>query len=197
MCLPVCLSSTSTNHSLMTPAVSSFPDVTRQEQNLRERPIFVLTLHVRKTGKCPRVHCMAGLEFPNVTRQEQNQRGMAFFILTLHVGKTRDVHRGVGIDLFQIVLGLMCPGELSGRGESQNEAKSRRFGMDLPSSAFYEGVNPKTILNNSHEYTKRYHNSASPHRRLSPPVSSAQPSPNHSFRLCHHSLCRLVLSDTS
>ena len=50
--------------------------------------------------------------------------------------------------LFQIVLGLMCPGGLSGGGESQNEAKSRRFGMDRPCRAFYEGVNPKTILNN-------------------------------------------------
>ena len=27
------------------------------------------------------------------------------------------------------------------------------------------------------------------------PSSSAQPSPNHSFRLRHHSICRLVLSD--
>ena len=51
--------------------------------------------------------------------------------------------------LFKIVLGLMCLGRLSGWGESQNEAKSRRFGMDRPSRAFYEGVNPKTIWNNS------------------------------------------------
>ena len=50
--------------------------------------------------------------------------------------------------LSQIVLGLMCPGGLSGGDKSQNEAKSRRFGMNLPSTAFYEGVNPKTILNN-------------------------------------------------
>ena len=50
--------------------------------------------------------------------------------------------------LFQIVLGLMCPGGLCRGGESQNGAKSRRFGMDMPSRAFYEGVNPKTILNN-------------------------------------------------
>ena len=41
--------------------------------------------------------------------------------------------------LFQIVLGLMCPAGLSGGGESQNEAKSRRFGMDMPFRAFYEG----------------------------------------------------------
>ena len=60
------------------------------------------------------------------------------------------------IALFQIVLGLMCPGGLSGGGESQNEAKSRRFGMDMPSRAFYEGVNPKTILNNCPESTKRH-----------------------------------------
>ena len=51
-------------------------------------------------------------------------------------------------DLFQIVLGLMYPRGPSGGGKSQNEAKSRRFGMNLPSMAFYEGVNPKTILNN-------------------------------------------------
>ena len=73
---------------------------------------------------------------PDVTRPE-NRKG----------------HKGSGIELFQIVLGLMCPGRLSGGGKSQNGAKSRRFGMDLPSRAFYEGVNPKTILNNSHEYT--------------------------------------------
>ena len=65
-----------------------------------------------------------------------------------------------GIALFQIVLGLMCPGGLCRGGESQNGAKSRRFGMDLPSRAFYEGVNPKTILNNCHEDTKRHHNRA-------------------------------------
>ena len=53
--------------------------------------------------------------------------------------------------LFQIVLGLMCPGGLYGGSESQNEAKSRRFGMDLPSRAFYEGVNPKTIWNKGSE----------------------------------------------
>ena len=58
-------------------------------------------------------------------------------------------HRGAGIALFKIVLGLMCPGRLSGGGESQNEAKSRRFGMDMPCRAFYEGVNPKTIWNHA------------------------------------------------
>ena len=35
-----------------------------------------------------------------------------------------------------------------------------RFGMDLPSRAFYEGVNPRTILNNCPEDTKRHHNRA-------------------------------------
>ena len=63
---------------------------------------------------------------PNVIRQEN-----------------RMCHRESGIELFQIVLGLMCPGRLSGGGESQNEAKSRRFGMDMPSRAFYEGLIPK------------------------------------------------------
>ena len=51
----------------------------------------------------------------------------------------RKGHRGAGIELSKIVLGLMCPGALSGGGKSQNEAKSRRFGMNLPSRAFYEG----------------------------------------------------------
>ena len=76
---------------------------------------------------------------PDVIDQENRRR------------RNRDgkVHRGAGIALFKIVLGLMCPGGPSRRGESQNEAKSRRSGMDLPSRAFYEGVNPKTILNNS------------------------------------------------
>ena len=63
-----------------------------------------------------------GVFHPNVTRQEN-----------------REVHKGAGIALFQIVLGLMCPGGLSVGGESQNGAKSRRFGMDLPCRAFYEG----------------------------------------------------------
>ena len=48
-------------------------------------------------------------------------------------------HKGAGIALFKIVLGLMCPRRLCRGGESQNEAKSRRFGMDLPPRAFYEG----------------------------------------------------------
>ena len=48
-------------------------------------------------------------------------------------------HKGAGIALFKIVLGLMCPRGLCRGGESQNEAKSRRFGMDLPPRAFYEG----------------------------------------------------------
>ena len=52
-------------------------------------------------------------------------------------------HGGAGIALFQIVLGLICPVRLSGGGKSQNEAKSRRFGMDLPSRAFYEGWIPE------------------------------------------------------
>ena len=59
---------------------------------------------------------------PNVTRREN-----------------REVPQRVRIALFQIVLGLMCPGRLSGGGESQNGAKSRRFGIDLPCRAFYEG----------------------------------------------------------
>ena len=107
-------SSTSTNHSLLTLAISSFPNVTNRELKLRGRAIFFLTLHVRKTGIVHRYH-----------REEQNR-----------VGKC---HGGSGIALFQIVLGLMCSGGLSGGGESQNEAKSRRFGMDQPSRAFYEG----------------------------------------------------------
>ena len=44
----------------------------------------------------------------------------------------------------------MCPRGLSGGGESQNGAKSRRFGMNMPCRAFYEGVNPKTIWNNNY-----------------------------------------------
>ena len=60
----------------------------------------------------------------------------------------RKGHRGAGIELSKIVLGLMYPGGLSGGGKSQNDDFLPRFGMNLPSRAFYEGVNPKTILNN-------------------------------------------------
>ena len=123
---PACLSSTSTNHSLMTPAVSSFPDVTRPELKVRGRPFFVLTLYVRKTRKC---------------------------------------HRGSGIELFQIVLGLMCPRGLCRGGKSQNEAKSRRFGVDLPCRAFYEGVNPKTVLNNCQQRPQKGQQSPQDHRQ--------------------------------
>ena len=70
----------------------------------------------------------------------------------LHDTSTTEVP---GIELSQIVLGLICPGRLSGGGESQNEAKSRRFGIDMPCRAFYEGVNPKTIWDNCHESTGR------------------------------------------
>ena len=141
---------------------------------MRERPIFIPTLHVRKTGKCHRGAWKAGWQFPDVTRPELKVRGRPIFFLTLHVGKTGSCEtgkgsgktgsggatEGAGIALFQIVLGLMCPGGLSGGGKSQNEAKSRRFGMDMPCRAFYEGVNPKTILNNCHKSTTRHSGSS-------------------------------------
>ena len=38
--------------------------------------------------------------------------------------------------LFQIVLGLMCPGVPSGGGESQNDDFLPRFGINRPRSAF-------------------------------------------------------------
>ena len=88
--------------------------------------------------------------------------------------------------LFQIVLGLMCPGGLSGGGESQNEARSRRFGLDLPSRAFYEGVNPKTIWNNcqrrsaSDSGRRRLAGNCQtcPDRQLPRPARPAQTCPN-------------------
>ena len=42
--------STSSTHFLPTLAVRSLPDVTHQELKVRERPIFILTLNVRKIG---------------------------------------------------------------------------------------------------------------------------------------------------
>ena len=73
-----------------------FPDVTRPEQNQRERLFFFLTLHVRKTGKCHRGAWKAGWQFPDVTRPEQNQRRRSIFILTLHVRKTGSSETGKG-----------------------------------------------------------------------------------------------------
>ena len=119
--------------------------MTDRELKVRGRPIFFPTLHVRKTGKCHRGAWKAGWQFPDVTRQENRKRRNGE---RKRRKACRKCHRGAGIVLFQIVLGLMCPGGLCRGGKSQNEAKSRRFGMDLPSRAFYEGVNPKTILNN-------------------------------------------------
>ena len=65
-----------------------FPDVVRPELKVRERPIFIPTLHVRKTEKCHRGACRAGWQFPDVTRPELKVHGMPIFIPTLHVRKT-------------------------------------------------------------------------------------------------------------
>ena len=92
-------------------------------------------------------------------------RGRPICILTLYVRKTRRCHRGSGIELFQIVLGLMCPRGLCRGGKSQNEAKSRRFGVDLPCRAFYEGVNPKTILNNCQQRSQKDQQGPQDHRQ--------------------------------
>ena len=51
----------------------------------------------------------------------------------------RKGHRGAGIELSKIVLGLMYPGRLSRGGKSQNDDFLLRFGIDMPSRAFYEG----------------------------------------------------------
>ena len=95
-----------------------FPDVTRPEPKVRGRPIFIPTLHVRKTGKCHRGAWKAGWQFPDVTRQENRKRRNGE---RKRRKACRKCHRGAGIVLFQIVLGLMCPGGLSGGGESQND----------------------------------------------------------------------------
>ena len=129
-------SSTSTNHSLLTLAISSFPDVTHRELKQRRMTIFFLTLHVRKTGKCHRGACMAGCAFPDV---HIRKTWMGHRDHRKRQNRDWKCHGGSGIALFQIVLGLMCSGGMSGGGKSQNEARSRRFGMDLPSRAFYEG----------------------------------------------------------
>ena len=64
------------------------PNVTRQKPNVRTRPIFYLTFHVRKTGMCYRDHCKAYWQILNVTRQELNVRRRSIFYLTFHVRKT-------------------------------------------------------------------------------------------------------------
>ena len=78
----------------MTLAVFSSPDVTDRELKVRRRPIFILTLHVRKNRMCHRGVWKAGWQFPNVTRPELKVCGMAFFILTLHVGKPEAATQG-------------------------------------------------------------------------------------------------------
>ena len=59
----------------------------------------------------------------------------------------------------------MCPRGLCRGGKSQNEEKSRRFGVDLPCRAFYEGVNPKTILNNCQQRSQKGQQSPQDHRQ--------------------------------
>ena len=113
----------------MTPAVSSFPDVTRPELKVRGRPFFVLTLHVRKTGKCHREAWMAGWQFPNVTRQEQNLRGRPISFLMLHVGKT-----GRGKQ------GEKCHTDHPERPQrGWNSVVPNRFGIDVPWRAVWRG----------------------------------------------------------
>ena len=99
---------------------------------------------------------MEGADFsPHLPRQPIAQRTERHSSVEgdfdLGISARHIYHRGAGIELSQIVLGLMCPVGPSRGGKSQNEAKSRRFGIDRPSRAFYEGVNPKTILNNCHQ----------------------------------------------
>ena len=65
-----------------------FPNVTRQELNIRRRPILDLTFHVRKTGMCYRGHCKAHWQILNVTCQELNVRRRPILDLTFHVRKT-------------------------------------------------------------------------------------------------------------
>ena len=112
-----------------------FPNVARQEPKQRGRPFFILTLHVGKTGKD---ETGKGSGKIGSGRATETTRKSNIGARTSKTGSGRATE-GAGIALFQIVLGLMCPGGLSGGGKSQNEAKSRRFGMDRPSRAFYEG----------------------------------------------------------
>ena len=63
---------------------------------MRERPIFILTLNVRKTGIGHRGPWKAGWRFPDVTRQELKVHGRPIFIPTLHVGKTGSSETGKG-----------------------------------------------------------------------------------------------------
>ena len=63
---------------------------------MRGRPIFILTLHVGKTGKRHRRAWKAVWQIPNVTRPELNLRGMAIFFPTLHVRKTGSREAGKG-----------------------------------------------------------------------------------------------------
>ena len=105
------------------------PDVTRQEQNLRGRPFFILTLHVRKTGRCHRGAWKASWQFPNVTRQEQNLRGRPISFLMLHVGKT-----GRGKQ------GEKCHTDHPERPQrGWNSVVPNRFGIDMPWRAVWRG----------------------------------------------------------
>ena len=73
--------STSTTHFLPTLAVRSLPDVTHQELKVHQRPIFILTLYVRKTEECHRGDWKAGWRFPDVIDQELKVRERPIFIL--------------------------------------------------------------------------------------------------------------------
>ena len=68
-----------------------FPDVIGPELKVRGRPFFILTLHVRKTGKCHRGAWKAGWEIPDITRPELKVRGRPILFLTCNVRKTGSV----------------------------------------------------------------------------------------------------------
>ena len=105
------------------------PNVTRQEN--REVPQRCLEgrLAISRRYTSGAKPAWNGVFRPNVTHRE-NRR--------CYSGAT-DVPHGAGTESSQIVLGLMCHERPSRGGESQNGAKSRRFGMDMPCRAFYEG----------------------------------------------------------
>ena len=126
------------------------PDVTRPENRKVPQRALQGRLAISRRYTSGAKSAWEAVFLPDVTRQEkpeaakrgregQNGEGERRNKVGKGIQTSLKDHRGAGIALFKIVLGLMCPGGLCGGGESQNEAKSRRFGMDLPPRAFYEG----------------------------------------------------------
>ena len=138
---------------------------------MRGRPIFILTLHVGKTGKRHRRAWKAVWQIPNVTRPELNLRGMAIFFPTLHVRKTGSsedrAHSGESMQSNRNEEGCrLCPpeplaahGHVNGWREAPGWSEAEGFGghsLSLTDIAIATGVPAKHTTGHTSAGTRSF-----------------------------------------